>query len=164
MQLSAGYGYLTQPIAVHGQRIEGYPSAHATGRAITAPINVGTLACYDTAVQAEPRAIVAPASSADVTTLERVVGLVRWDATYPEPPYRINALAPVMRKGRIAIVGETALLAGGVVFVRYAVGAVGTLLGSLRNDADGGNAVAAPYLTVIVGAPVGQPAVVEITL
>jgi hypothetical protein len=161
---TSGYGWLDQPIAIHGQRIEGYPSAHATGRAITAQVNVGTLAVYDNAVQAEPRAIVAPATSADVTTVEGVVGLVLWDPTYPEPPYRIHALAPVMRRGRIAIVAETALAAETSPFVRFTVGAVGTLLGALRNNDDGGKAVAAPYLRVIVGAPVGKPAIVEVTL
>jgi hypothetical protein len=161
---TTGYGWLADPIAVHGQRIEGYPSAHSTGRALSTPIYPGTLAIYDNSVASEPRAIIAPSSSADVTTLLRVVGLVRWDPTYPEPPYRLHALVPVMRKGRIAIVAETALAAETNPFVRFTVGAVGTLLGSLRNDADGGNAVAAPYLTVIVGAAVGKPAIVEITL
>jgi hypothetical protein len=161
---TSGYGYIDQPIAIHGQRIEGYPSAHVTGRALTAPIQVGTLAIYDTAIATEPRAIVAPASSADVTTLESVVGLVLWDATYPEPPYRINALAPVMRRGRIAIVAETALAAGTNPFVRFTVGSPGTMLGALRNNDDAGNAVAAPYLRVIVGAAVGKPAIVEVAL
>jgi hypothetical protein len=162
MQIS-GYG-LDRPIGIHGQRIEGYSSALATGRALTVPIQVGTLAIYDTAVQAEPRAIVAPASELDVTTLEAVVGLVMWDATYPEPPFRINALVPVMRRGRLAIVAETALAAGTNPFVRFTVGSPGTLLGALRNDDDAGNAVAAPYLRVIVGAAVGKPAIVEVAL
>jgi hypothetical protein len=163
MQIS-GYG-LDRPIGIHGQRIEGYPSAHVTGRALTAQIQVGTLAIYDfTALAAEPRAIVAPASSLEVTTLEGVVGLVRLDASYPEPPYRINALVPVMRRGRIAIVAETALAAGTNPFVRFTVGSPGTLLGALRNNDDTGKAVAAPYLRVIVGADVGKPAIVEVEL
>jgi hypothetical protein len=69
-----------------------------------------------------------------------------------------------MRKGRIAIAAETALAAHTNPFVRFTVGAVGTLLGALRADADTGKAVAAPYLTVVTGAAAGGVAVVEINL
>jgi hypothetical protein len=48
--------------------------------------------------------------------------------------------------------------------VRFGLVGAGTMLGELRNDADAGNAVAAPYLTVIVGAAAGGVAVVEINL
>jgi hypothetical protein len=69
-----------------------------------------------------------------------------------------------MRKGRFAVVGETALAVHTNPFVRFGLVGAGTILGALRSDSDAGNAVAAPYLTVVVGAAAGGVAVVEINL
>jgi hypothetical protein len=153
------------PLGVHGQRIEAYPSAIVTGLATAGAVQVGTLAIYDTTPDALPgKSVLPPSTSSHVTTTLGVVGLTTWDPTYPEPPYRRYGTMPVMRKGRLSIVGETALAAHTTPFVRFTVGAPGTLLGALRADDDGGNAVAAPYIQVIVGAAAGAPAIVEINL
>jgi hypothetical protein len=161
MQLS----YPANPvIGVHGQRIENWPSAIATGIAQAGVVQVGCVVIFDATAGYDPHAIKAPALTTDVTTLLGVAGITLWDPTYPEPPYRLGAFVPVMRKGRIAIAAETALAAHTNPFVRFTVGAVGTLLGALRADADTGKAVAAPYLTVVTGAAAGGVAVVEINL
>jgi hypothetical protein len=151
-------------IGVHGQRIENWPSAIATGLASAAIVNVGVVVVFDTAAGRDPKSVRAPATTGEVTTLTGVAGITLWDHTYPEPPYRVGASLPVMRKGRIAIVAATALVAHTNPFVRFAVVGAGTILGELRNDADAGNAVAAPYLNVIVGAAAGGVAIVEINL
>jgi hypothetical protein len=154
----------TPVIGVHGQHIEGWPSAIATGIAQAAVVQVGCVVIFDPTAGYDPHAIKAPAATGDVTTTLGVAGITMWDPTYPEPPYRMGAFVPVMRKGRIAIAAETALAAHTNPFVRFTVGAPGTLLGALRNDADTAKAVAAPYLTVVIGAAAGGVAVVEINL
>jgi len=161
MQLTYPY---PEPIGVHGQRIENWPSAIATGLASAAVVNVGVVVVFDTAAGRDPHSVRAPATTGEVTTTIGVAGITLWDHTYPEPPYRVGASLPVMRKGRIAIVSATALTAHTVPFVRFAVVGAGTLLGELRGDSDAGNAVAAPYLNVIVGAAAGGVAIVEINL
>ena len=161
MQLS----YPASPlIGVHGQRIENWPSAIATGLASAAIVNVGVVVIFDTTAGFDPHSVKAVAATGDVTTELNVAGVTLWDPTYPEPPYRVGASLPVMRKGRIAIVAETALVAHTNPFVRFVAGAGGTILGSLRGNADTASAVAAPYLTVVVGAAIGGVSIVEVNL
>lgn len=157
------YNY-EHPIGVHGQLIENYLHAAVTGLAVATAIPVGVVVCYDTTAGKPPKAVRSPAATGDVTTLNGVAGITQWDPSYPEPPYRIGALLPVLRKGRIAIISETALASHTTPFVRFALVGAGNILGGLRADADAGNAVAAPYLTVVQGAAIGGVAIVEINL
>lgn len=50
--------------------------------------------------------------------------------------YKINAAVGVMKKGRVWVQVEEAVVAGDPVFVRIASGAGGTQLGSFRKSAD----------------------------
>lgn len=155
------------PIGIHGQKIEAYPSAIETGLATNEVIQVGVIAVYDVIGPNayDGKSVKAPATTGAVTNALLVAGLTMWDPTYPEPPYRLGASLPVMRKGRMAIIAETALTAHLNPFVRFAAAAApGSLLGSLRNDDDGGKAVAAPYLTVVIGAAIGGVAIIEIDI
>jgi hypothetical protein len=154
----------TTPIGVHGQKIEAWPSAIDTGLASGTVIPVGIVVVYDTAAGRDPASVRQPALTTEVTVLTGVAGFALWDPTYPEPPYRVGSSLPVMRKGRFAVVGETALAVHTNPFVRFGLVGAGTILGALRSDSDAGNAVAAPYLTVVVGAAAGGVAVVEINL
>jgi hypothetical protein len=160
MQLTYG----DQPIGIHGALAEAYPHAVATGLASGAIVNVGCVAVYDTAAGRDPKSVRAPATTGEVTTLVGVAGLALWDPTYPEPPYRVGSTLPVIRKGRFYCVAATVLVAHTNPFVRFGLVGAGTMLGELRNDSDAGNAVAAPYLTVIVGAAAGGVSVIEINL
>ena len=154
---------LDTPIGIEGQLIEAYPNGIITGIAEAGVINVGKLVIYDTTAGRNDRSVRAPASSGDVTG-PAVAGIAMWDPTYPEPPYRQYATFPVLRKGRILLACETILSKAIRPFVRFATGA-GTVLGSIRNDADSATAVAAPYLTVITPATaIGGLCVVEINL
>lgn len=153
------------PIGVHGQRIEAYPSAIVTGLASAAVIPVCALVNYDTAATGDPsKSVRIPINTGDVTTLLGVAGMTLWDPTYPEPPYRLGAALPVMRKGRFACVAETALVAHTTPFVRFIIGGAGTYVGALRADADTAKAVAAPYMTVVVGAALGGVSIIEIDI
>jgi len=152
------------PIGVHGQLIENYLHAAVSALACVEVIPVGVVVCYDTTAGRPPKAVRNVAATGDVTTLTGVMGITQWDPSYPEPPYRLGATLPVLRKGRIAIIAETALASHTTPFVRFALVGAGTMFGALRADADAGNAVAAPYLTVVQGAAIGGVAIVEIDL
>lgn len=154
----------TTPLGVHGQKIESWPSAIDTGLASSVIIPVGTIVIWDVAAGRDPASVKWVGATGDVTTTLGVAGLAMWDPTYPEPPFRVGSSLPVMRKGRFAIAAETALVSHTVPFVRFAPGAGGTVLGSLRGDVDTASAVAAPYLTVVQGAAAGGISIVEINL
>jgi hypothetical protein len=156
--------YGDQPLGIHGALAEAYPHGIVSGLASAAIVNVGCVVVYDTAAGRDAKSVRAPATTGEVTTLVGVAGLALWDPTYPEPPYRVGASLPVIRKGRFYCVASTPLVSHTNPFVRFGLVGAGTMLGELRNDADAGNAVAAPYLTVIVGAAAGGVAVVEINL
>jgi len=151
------------PVGVEGQKIESYESAAVTGTAEAGTVPVGKLVVMDTTAGRSDKAVRSPTSSGDITG-PAVVGVTQWDPTYPEPPYRQFALFPVLRKGRILLKSEDAVAKGTRPFVRFASGAGGNVLGSIRSDADGATAEAAPYLTVITTAPAGGLCVVEVNL
>jgi hypothetical protein len=153
------------PIGVDGQRIENYPSAIASAIAEAAALPAGKIVVWDTDPGRTERAVRLPTAAADMSIDTKIAGFTLWDPTYPEPPYPVGQVVPIMRKGRIAIAAETALAAHSIPFVRYAAGAGGTVLGSLRNDADTTTAFSLPGLVVVhAAAAAGDIAVVEIDL
>ncbi len=152
------------PIGVEGQKIEDVPSETVTGIAEAEIINVGKLVVFDTAAGRADKSVRAPIATGDVTSDAAVVGLSMWDPTFPEPPYPQHKTLPVMRKGRMLVKSETIIAKGVHPFVRFAAG-TGTVLGSLRADADTATAVAAPYITTITPAlTAGGLCIVEINL
>lgn len=172
MQLSYDTEY---PIGLEGQLIEDYPHATITGICQAAAMQVGKLAVFDATSGYSDKAVRAPAATGDVTTVPGVAGIVLLDPTFPfqtgfgapvaNSLYPQNRTCPILRKGRILLASETVLSKAIRPFVRFASGAGGTVLGSLRADADSASAVAAPYLTVITPATaVGGLVVVEINL
>lgn len=171
MQLSYSADY---PIGIEGQLIEDYPHATITGICQAAGMQVGKLAVFDATSGYSDKAVRAPAATGDVTTVPGVAGIVLYDPTFPfqsgfgapvaNSIYPQNRTCPILRKGRILLAAETVLSKAIRPFVRFASGS-GTVLGSIRADADTATAVAAPYLTVITPATaVGGLVVVEINL
>lgn len=155
---------LETPIGVEGQKIEAVDSVITTGIAEAGVILVGKIVIMDTVTGRSNKAMRPPANTGDITGTA-VAGFSMWDPTYPEPPYAQYKLFPVMRKGRILVVSETLLGKGIYPFVRFAAGAGGTLLGSIRADADSASAVACPFITVITPAlTVGGLCIVEINI
>jgi hypothetical protein len=155
---------LETPIGVEGQKIEDVESEITTGISEAGIIQVGKLVILDTTTGRANKSVRAPTATGDVTG-PAVAGLSMWDPTYPEPPYAQYKTFPVMRKGRMLVVSETLLGKGIYPFVRFAAGAGGTVLGSIRADADTASAVACPYITVITPAlTVGGLCIVEINI
>ena len=172
MQLSYDTEY---PIGLEGQLIEDYPHATITGICEAGPMQVGKLAIFDTTSGRADKSVRPVAGTGDVTTTNLVAGIVLLDPTFPfqtgfgspvaASVYPQNKTCPILRKGRILLASETVLAKNVRPFVRFASGAGGTVLGSIRADADSASAVAAPYLLVLTPATaVGGLVVVEINL
>ena len=71
--------------------------------------------------------------------------------------------ASVMRRGKIYVQVEDAVLKGAAPFVRVAAGAGGTIVGAFRSEADGGSAREMSFATYRTSAAAGEFAVLEIT-
>lgn len=157
--------YATAPeIGVEGQKIESYPSAMDTGIAEGGAIKVGRVVMFDSTATRHDKAVKHPAATGDVTG-PAARGVAIWDPTYPFDggDYKQYAALPVMKKGRAVMKSETAQLKGTNPFVRFATG-TGTVLGSIRNDADTATAVAAPWLKIITPCSANGLCVVEVNL
>lgn len=154
----------TLDIGVEGQNIESYPSGVITGLAEAAGLKVGKVVAFDTTSGRNDKAVRALAATGDVTGAA-AAGVTLWDPTYPfdAGDYKQYASIPVMRKGRVLLKSETAQVKGTHPFVRFATG-TGTVLGSIRNDADTATAVAAPWITVITPCGVAGLCVCELNL
>lgn len=77
--------------------------------------------------------------------------------------YEPQSAVSVLRKGRVYVQVEDAVVAGGQVFIRHVAGA-GEQLGAARSDADGADASALPSASFMTAASAGGLAVVEINL
>jgi len=159
----------------HGQHIEVIGSVVVTAIAQAAALHVGVPVVFDATAGYADKAARAIAATGDVTTVAAVLGVSLLDPTYPQleaalatdPLYRQGTLFPVIRRGRILLGSETALVKGTNPFVRFASGTGGTKLGALRADADTATAVAATWLKIIGSANVvgyTYGAVVEVNL
>lgn len=78
--------------------------------------------------------------------------------------YLFNKSMSIMRRGRVFVQVEDAILAGGNVFVRFTAGAGGTQLGAFRSDADTATATLIKGLKYRKGADAGGLAVVDIDI
>lgn len=157
--------YATTPaIGVEGQKIDSFPSGMRTGIAEGGAIKVGKVVTMDTVALRSDKSVRAPAASADVTG-PAAYGVTVWDPSYPfdAGDYRQYATLPVMRCGTILLKSETAQAKGTNPFVRYATG-TGTVLGSIRNDADTATAVVATWIKVLTPCLANELCVCEINL
>lgn len=126
--------------------------------AVAAALNYGTFAVRDASntVGFDKLAARAPAASGDITTVGSLLGVVVADQARAQNPavataqYPQFAAAPVLGKGRIYMFAETAMVDGSNPFIRFASGAGGTILGSVRADADSASAVQPTAGQVIV--------------
>jgi hypothetical protein len=73
--------------------------------------------------------------------------------------YEIGDAVRVMKRGRAWILNEEALAFGDTLFVRFASGAGGTVLGSFRNDADTASASTPPNIALLRAGGIGLAAV-----
>ena len=77
--------------------------------------------------------------------------------------YEPQSAVSILRRGRVLVQVEDAVVAGGQVFIRHVAGA-GESLGAARSDVDGSDASALPSASFMTAASAGGLAVVEINL
>lgn len=123
-----------------------------SGMAALAAIPYGVLAVIDASNDGgfDNLAIKVPAASADITTAGKAVGVVLADQARAQDPsvaaavYPQNSAVPCLRKGRVWVQSETAVVDGAPVFVRFATGSGGSQKGAVRADADTASAAQLP--------------------
>lgn len=131
----------------------------------TASVKVGKLLVVDSTVGKPRNQARYPAAAADITTKEKLLGIVRWDQSREGGvDYPAARPTPVVRRGRIWVTAESAVTRFTQCFIRYAAGAGGTELGSFRADVDTASAAACPWAMFITDATAGALAIVEISI
>lgn len=108
-----------------------------------------------------------PAASADVTSLLAGFALSTHafeSSASGDPQYAVSEAASLLTNGRIWCKVEEAVAIGDPVFVRYASGAGGTVLGAIRKSADTATAAQAPGCRFISAASANGLALVQVNL
>jgi hypothetical protein len=108
-----------------------------------------------------------PAAAADITK-PGAMGIVPWDQSREGgSDWPTKRPTPVLRRGRIWVMAESAIARWTHPFVRHAAGA-GTELGSFRGDADvvalADTATVCPFILALTDAEAGSLVLVEISL
>lgn len=113
----------------------------------------------------------APGATGDVTTSGLLLGVAMKDQTRRTATggastsgYAIDDLVTIARKGVIWVTCEEAMAIGDSVFVRFAAGAGGTVLGAVRNDADTATCVAVPNGSCSVAVPSSAAGIVGLNV
>ena len=133
----------------------------------SAAINYGLLVVQDEK-DADKAAV--PILTTDVTTVGKALGVTvhtqadeQSYASSGGTGYALGDCMSVMRKGRIYVEVEDAVVAGGAAFVRFTATSP-EILGAFRSDADTADAVALPNAFFRTAAAAGGIAVLEINL
>jgi hypothetical protein len=161
----------TQPdIAYAGLVSENQGARHLVSVIATGDFDAGQWVVQG--ASAADRTAQPPVSSAEVTG--RLWGVAKYDPSKPIswPPrtdgfvgqYPIGATADVVRKGAVWVHVEEAVNAFDPVYVRYASGAGGTVLGASRKSADTATAAQASGCIYLTSAQAGGLALVEVNL
>lgn len=79
------------------------------------------------------------------------------------PTYAIGSVPPILNFGYITVPVESNVTEGGSIFIRYGVGAGGSVLGAIRADADTATAVEIPTVKFAESALAGELVRVVIT-
>jgi hypothetical protein len=129
----------------------------------------GVLVVEDTTGLSDERAHL-PQATGDITTVGKVAGISVHNHGVEQNKGGINNLGyepqsamNLLKKGRIYVTVEDAVVKGGLPFVRFVAGAT-EQLGSFRSDADTADAVALPNASYVTSAGAGELAVVEVNI
>lgn len=111
-----------------------------------------------------------PQATGDITTVGSFAGIAVHTHAVEQNKGGINNLGyepqsamSLMRRGRVYVEVEDAVVKGGLPFVRF-VAAASEQLGAFRSDADTSDAVALPNARFVTSAGAGELAIVEINL
>lgn len=109
-----------------------------------------------------------PQAAGDVTTLLLGIALhthaIENVLTGAETGYTAGSAVSVLRKGRVYVSVENAVVQNGAVYARHTASGVNTQLGAFRSDADTANASLVPGARFVKAAAAGGITIVEINL
>lgn len=161
--MQTSYSYLA-PDGMLGLPVEDFTNFEDTVIP-SVSVKIGKLLVADTTVGKPRNQARYPAAAADVTAKKGLLGIVRWDQSREGGvDYPALRPTPVVRRGRIWVTAESAVTRFTPCFIRYAVGAGGTELGSFRADVDTASAAQCDWATFITDATAGALAIVEISI
>ncbi len=106
---------------------------------------------------------VLPDATGEVTGLAGLGVTVRSHTQPQDAGYADEDVMPVMKKGRVWVPVEDAVVAESAAFVRFVAGE-GEALGAFRSDADGTDAVALPNAKFVTDAAAGELAMLDLNL
>lgn len=132
-------------------------------KAAAAAVPFGTLVCRRASPADGQDVCANPAATADVTA--RAYGVALRDETRKHTTgYETNDQVTFLRRGRVWVTVEDAVVGGAAAFVRFTVEAPDLQLGTFRSDADTDKAVALPGAVFRSSASAGGLAILEINL
>ena len=108
-----------------------------------------------------------PYAATDVTSIKNALGIALRTLRVENPSdygYALNEVVDVMTNGVCWVVAELAVTPASDVYVRYASGGAGTVLGAFTTGADSSSAGALPSARWMNSASAGELALVEINL
>lgn len=119
---------------------------------VAAAVPFGVFVCKDAANTGgfDQLAAKVPALATDITNVGSLLGVllaeqvIAQDPSVAVPTWPIKSAVAALRKGRVWVLSETAVVDGNPVFVRFATGAGGSQKGAVRADADTATAAQAP--------------------
>ena len=127
-------------------------------------VKIGKMLTADTTVGLVRNAAKLPVLAAGITK-PGAMGIVPWDQSREGgSDWPIKRPTPVLRRGRIWVMAESAVTRWTHPFIRFASGAGGTELGSFRADADTASAASCPFCIFLTDAAQGELVLVEISL
>jgi hypothetical protein len=134
------------------------------------PVKTGTLLTADKTAGRVRNSAKLPSTALEIAR-PGAMGIVPLDTTRDLTGIALNAAdwptkrpTPVVRKGRIWVLAESAVARWTYPFVRFAASANGTILGGFRGDADGATAAVLNDAIILTDADVGGLFLLEINL
>lgn len=160
MQLSHSY---IPAAALEGQAVPGPNTFVDSGVCKEASIPFGKFVVNVVSDANEPTFFESPDATAEITA-GRLVGVAIRDESkaFNADGFVQDESMPVLTRGRVWVRTETAITKGAAVFVRCAA-AGAEVLGSVRHDADGTDAIALPGAKVVVPGGAGDLVLIELT-
>lgn len=152
----------TPPVAIEGMTSDVF-FVEEESKYSQVDLTNGRFVCFGTA----DNQVKLPTVTGDVTgkpcgiTRYQPATMVNWPAGQ-SVPYPQGTVTPVVRRGKVWVKVEEAVVPGDPVFARFAAGAGGTILGAFRKTADTATAVAIPSAVYRTTAGINGLALVEL--
>jgi hypothetical protein len=167
--MQTSYAINLQPVGFPGQIVDIAEGRDVISVNASVALPYGKLAVRVSAASFDKIVAKLPTTALEITTVGSALGVVVADQARAQDPsvalatYPVNSAVPVIRKRRVWVVVEEAVVAGDDVYVRFAAG-TGTELGAFRKSADTATAALLPGAKFVTDAALGGYAVLELNL